>query len=138
MDDKKWIPLYKKNKDAIWIRAKLTNGEEVNYDDYSGWRDLKNYCETNKLFFEELYLQFKSHQVELNTDGVGGIYIVRSIKGSLSSGANQHYYTVGLVKGSKVFKQMYLTPELIIDKEYEDEISECFTEAIIYDKTKKN
>jgi len=33
---------------------------------------------------------------------------------------------------------MWITPELILDKEYEDEIENCFEEAIIYDKTQEN
>jgi|TARA_B100000085_G_C18548827_1_gene515006 hypothetical protein len=137
MDDKNWIPLYRKNSEAIWIRGVLTNGEEFNYDEYSSWTELKDYCDKEHLFFKELYIQFKSHQIELHTEGVEGIYIIRSIKGSLGKNNNQHFYTVGTLKGSKVFKQMYLTPELVVEKEYEDDIENCFEEAIIYDKTRK-
>lgn len=137
MDDSKWTPLYRKNKDAVWIRGKLTNDEEINYDNYSSWKELKSYCENNRLFFKELYLQFKSHQVKLETEGAGGVYLVRSIKGSLGgSDNNRHYYTYGILKASKVMKQMYLTPELIVDKEIEDDVKDCFKEALIYDKTR--
>ena len=137
MDDSKWVPLYRKNKDAVWIRGKLTNNEEINYDDYSSWKELKSYCEDNRLFFKELYLQFKSHKVQLNTEGAGGVYLVRAIKGSLGGGDNnRHYYTYGILKGSKVMKQMYVTPELVVDKEIEDDVKDCFKEALIYDKTR--
>ena len=137
MDDKNWIPLYRKNTEAIWIRGLLTNDEEFNYHNYNSWKELKEHCESNNLFFKELYLQFKSHQVQIHTDGVEGVYIIRSIKGSLGKNNNQHFYTVGILKGAKVFKQMYLTPELVIEKEYDDDIENCFKEAVIYDKTRK-
>ena len=36
-------------------------------------------------------------------------------------------------------KQMWLIPELIVEKELFDELDECFEEAIIYnEKAKKN
>ena len=53
-------------------------------------------------------------------------------------GQTKNYFTTGLVNGDKVEKKMWLTPELVVDKEYEDEIENCFEEAIIYDKTEKN
>jgi hypothetical protein len=53
-------------------------------------------------------------------------------------GETKQYYTTGIIRNNKVEKKMWLTPELILQKEYEDEIEECFEEAIIYDQAKKN
>jgi len=53
-------------------------------------------------------------------------------------GDTKHYFTTGKVLNDKVEKKMWITPELIVDKEYDDEIENCFEEAIIYDKTKEN
>jgi hypothetical protein len=50
----------------------------------------------------------------------------------------KNYYTFGRIFGNKVKKEMWLVPELIIDKEFEESIDECFPEAIIYNETQKN
>ena len=138
MDREKWLKQYRTNKQAVWIRCKLTNGEEFNYDKFEGWRQLKAKCDKEDLFLSELYLQYRSHKATIDiSEAVDGVYLIRSLLGALGSDSKE-YYTVGLVKGSNVSKKMWITPELVLDKEYEDEIENCFEEAIIYDKTKKN
>ena len=135
MDNKSWIPLFKKNKSATWIRGVLSNGEEINFDDTKKWRGLKDYCENNKIFFKELYLQFKSHQEKIDIAGAEGMYIGRAIRGSISSGSNTHYYVVASVRGEKMYKKWWVTPELIVEKETEDDVTDEAKPAIIYDKT---
>ena len=138
MDREKWLKQYRKNKQAVWIRCKLTNGEEFNYDKFEGWRELKAKCDKEDLFLSELHLQYRSHKATIDiSEAVDGVYLIRSLLGALGSDSKE-YYTVGLVNGSNVSKKMWITPELVLDKEYEDEIENCFEEAIIYDKTKKN
>jgi hypothetical protein len=137
MNSDEFLKHYKKNKTAVWIRCKLTNGEEFNFDKHEQWRNLKQKCESEKLYFSELYLQYKSHKESIDIDNSDGIYIVRSAMGQMG-GQTKNYFTTGLVNGDKVEKKMWLTPELVVDKEYEDEIENCFEEAIIYDKTEKN
>jgi hypothetical protein len=137
MNTEEFLKRYKTNKSAIWIRCKLTNGEEFNIDKHDEWIDLKKKCESERLYFSELYLQFKSHKETVDIEDSDGIYIVKSVIGKMG-GETRHYFTTGKVKNSKVDKKMWITPELIIDKEYEDEIENCFEEAIIYDKTEKN
>lgn len=138
MDHKKFLVKYRQNKSAVWIRGKLTNDEEFNYDDFKDWTKLKIRCEKENLFLKELYLQFKSHQEKIDLDNIDGIYLIRSLKGVIGQERNTHYYTVGKVIGDKVEKQMWITPELVVEKEYEDKVEECFQEAIIYDQKKKN
>lgn len=137
MNPDKFIEAYKTNKTAVWIRCKLTNGEEYNFDRHEQWRDLKERCESEKIYFSELCLQYKSHKESIDIDDSDGIYLIRSAMGQMG-GETKNYFTVGTVNGDKVKKKMWLTPELIVDKEYEDEIENCFKEAIIYDKTKEN
>lgn len=138
MDRDKWIERYRTNKQAVWIRCKLTNGEEFNFDKFEGWIQIKDKCEKENLFLSELYLQYRSHKATIDIDsGLDGIYLIRSLLGAIGSDSKE-YYTVGIIKGSKVSKKMWITPELILDKEYEDEIENCFEEAIIYDKTQEN
>lgn len=138
MDKEKWLKQYRTNKKAVWIRCKLTNGEEFNYDKFEGWRAIKDKCDKENLFLSELYLQYRSHKATIDiSQDVDGVYLIRSLLGAIGSDSKE-YYTVGLVKGDNVSKKMWITPELVLDKEYEDEVENCFEEAIIYDKTKKN
>jgi len=51
---------------------------------------------------------------------------------------SKNYFTSGKVSKGKVYKKMWLIPELIVEKEFEDDVEDCFSEAIIYDKKKKN
>lgn len=133
----KWIESYSKNKSAIWIRCTLSNGEELFYDKFDGWLKLKDKCEKEKIFFNTLSLQFKSHKLDLDVKDCDAIYLIRSILGQIGSDT-RNYYTIGKVRGDKVSKQMILVPELIVDKEFEENVSECFSEAIIYNETSAN
>ena len=137
MNKDEFLKAYRTNKNAIWIRCKLTNGEEFNFDKHEDWRNLKQRCESENLYLSELYLQYRSHQEKIDIDDSKGIYVIKSVMGQMG-GDTKHYFTTGKVLNDKVEKKMWITPELIVDKEYDDEIENCFEEAIIYDKTKKN
>jgi hypothetical protein len=137
MDRQKWLSDYRKNKQATWIRCKLTNDEEINCESFEQWMEVKEKCISSGLFFKEFILQYRSHQEHIDLEDADGLYFIRSVKGSMG-GKNQHSYTVGTIKNEKVFKKMWLIPELIVDIEYEDEVENCFAEAIVYDQTKKN
>lgn len=133
----KWLEAYRGNKSAIWIRCLLSSGEELFYDKFDGWLNLKEKCEKEKVFFNTLSLQFRSNKLDLDIKDCDAIYMIRSVMGQIGSDT-RNYYTVGKVRGTKVSKQMILVPELIVDKEFEEDVSECFSEAIIYNETAKN
>ena len=92
------------NKDAIWIKARLDDGSEFFMDKHQGWRDLKEYCSDNNTFLEELQLQFRSHEVDINIEDAEAVYLVRSVLGKMG-GATRNFYTVGILKGEEVQKQ---------------------------------
>jgi hypothetical protein len=53
-------------------------------------------------------------------------------------GTSRDCYTIGVINGDKAKKTMWLTPELIEDSSYEDDLNSCFEEALIYnDRTAK-
>lgn len=137
MNREKWLKEYRKNKTAVWIRCKLTNGDEFNYPSFDGWKTLKEKCDKENLFFSELYIQYRSNQCSIDIKDLDGIYLIRSIKGQIGVNST-HYYTVGSLQKDEVRKKMLITPELIVESEYDDTIENCFEEAIIYDQTKKN
>jgi hypothetical protein len=139
MNNQKFLEHYRKDKTVVWIKLKLTNGQEFYFNEYKMWIDVKRYCEARSVFIEEFCLQFRSHEVKIDIPDADGIYFIRSILGQMG-GDSKHYYTVGVIKDSVVHKKMWITPELIEEKVYEDDIDSCFEEGIIYDdrKTKKN
>lgn len=132
-----WISHYKTNKNAIWIRGILNNDEEIFLSDFKLWTALANRLENERLFFKKLSLQFKSHEIVLDISNCQGIYLVKSVIGQLS-GFTKETITFGRVDGNYVDKIIYMSPELIEEESYRDTLSNCFEEAIIYDKTPKN
>lgn len=137
MNKQKWLKAYRTNKSAIWINVQLTNGEEFYYDKFEGWTELKTKCEDEGLFIQEFSLQFRSHNVTIDVEDAEAVYLIRSVMGQMG-GETRQYYTTGVLKDGIVHKKMWLVPELIVEKELQDEIEECFEEALIYDQTKKN
>ena len=137
MNREKWLIAYRKNKQAIWINVRLTNGEEHYCGEFSQWLEVRESCKEHGLFVEELSLQFRSHEVVIDINEAEGIYVIRSVMGQFG-GSTKHYMTVGILKCGVVYKTMWLVPELIIEKEYEDDVQSCFEEAFIYDETQKN
>ena len=128
-----WLEQYRSNKSAIWINVMLTNNEEFYYDKYDGWLSIKEKCEKEALFVKELTLQFRSHEVEIDLTDAEGVYLIRSAMGQFG-GTTKNYFTTGILKQNKVYKKMWIVPELVVDKEIEDNIEDCFEEALIYAK----
>jgi len=132
-----WLSRYRSNKNAVWIKCKLTNGEQYYHDTFRGWLSIKKICEREKCFVDELKLSFRSHEVDIDLEGAEAVYLIRSAMGSFGS-ETKHYYTTGVLKDGIVYKQMWLTPELVVDKELEDDLGECFEQALIYNEEKKS
>jgi len=128
MDKKKWLEKYRTNKSAIWINVQLTNGEEFYYDEFEGWTELKTKCEDENQFIQELSLQFRSHEVTIDLEDAEAVYLIRSIMGQMGAETKQ-YYTTGVLKDGIVHKKMWLVPELVVEKELQDEIEECFVRS---------
>lgn len=132
-----WLDNYRKNKNAIWIKAILNNDEAVYLDNFKLWPALANRLENEKLFFKKLSLQFRSHEVILDIADCQGVYLVRSVIGQFN-GDTKETITYGKVNGNNIYKTVYMSPELIPEESYKDTLANSFEEAIIYDKTPKN
>ena len=127
-----WVTEYRKDKYAIWVRAVLSNGQEIYFSDYDIWYAVKNKCEQEGLSVNMVKLQYRSSVVEVDTAGSDAVYVVRSLRGNIG-GETSHYYTIGIMNDNIVHKTMWLTPELIENEEKsEDTLDNCFEEAIIY------
>ncbi len=141
MDDKKWAEFYssnKKNVSKIFIKVMTSDGEHFFFSDYDEWYAVKEYCQKKSVFIKDLHLQFRSTKCVIDLDEPKAIYLVRSAMGAIGQ-PTRNYFTVGTLKDDNlVHKQMWLVPELILEKEYTDELSACFEEALIYDEKKKD
>ena len=133
----KWLEEYKKDKYKIWIKVCLSNDEELYLRDYSEWQDVKQFCINNKLNIQTIGLQYRSHSIEVDTKGSEGVYLVKSIMGSINQ-PTKHTYTIGKIIGDKVHKTIWITPELIQQFEDKDSLDSCFKEALIYNYDKES
>ena len=138
MNNEKFLERFRSNPDAIWIKCELTNGEEYFEDNHAGWLDkVKPACRKNKSFIKDMRLQYRSHEINVKNDPEAeAVYLVRSVMGQMGVDSKQ-YYTTGYLKNGKMHKQMWLVPELIVEKELCDELDDCFEKAIIYNEAKK-
>lgn len=128
---KDWLEEYKKDKYKTWIRAVLSSGSEVYLTDYSEWLELKEHCIDNKLSVKKIGLQYRSHSIEIDTSDSEGVYLTRSIIGSVGRSTRQTF-TIGRLVGSIVKKTIWIIPELIKEFDDEDKVENCFEEALIY------
>ena len=140
MNNQEFLKKYRSDKTSVWIKVKLTDAQEFYFTAYENWPWIKTLCNNKDLFIEEFQLQFRSHEVDIDVPkDADGIYFVRSILGQMGSDS-KHFYTIGFIYNNKVTKDMYIIPELVKEKTYEDDIDSCFEEGIIYNvgKKKKN
>ena len=139
-DKDKWLPRYRSNKKAVWIKCILTDGRQLFCDHFSGWVDIKSICDKENVFIAKLELQFRSNVVHVfsleEEPYCEGVYLIRSLLGEMG-GSTKQYYTTGVLKDGKIEKRMWLIPELIVERKTSDDIDECFEEAIIYHGQKK-
>lgn len=134
-----WCKAYAKdsNRRRVWIYFKTSEGTEVYLSEYEQWLTVQDYLDKYNITIKEIGLQYRSHRVSEQCSNKDGIYVVRSVKGELQ-GNTKHCYTIGIVKGSDVYKTMWLTPALVEESKVVDSIEDCFEEAIVYnDKESK-
>jgi hypothetical protein len=137
MDAEKWRKHYQTcDINVVWVKVMTTDGEHFFFSDYGVWQEVKNHCEKKSVFIEDLHLQFRSHKCIMDVADAEGLYLVRSVMGAMG-GQSANYYTVGVLKDKEVHKQMWLVPELVMEKEMVDNLDQCFEEAIIYNEKKK-
>ena len=133
----KWSQVFRTNVRATWLIVTLKDGSEYFIDNTDRWHELKRYCDNNNVFLSKLSIQFKSHRETIDIRGIDGIYFAKSVVGMLGA-ESKNTYTIGKIKNGIVHKTLWLIPELIVEREFEDYESGCFEESIIYNKAKKN
>jgi len=107
---------------SLW-HVYLNNGEEVFDDDgrmvdgqpiQAAWIRLKNYCDTNGLWIDRIYLRFRSHYEHIQP--AEGYFFKKGALGSIGM-ATRNYMILGRVLGEEIHVQKWKTPELIVEEE---------------------
>lgn len=125
------------SKIDVFTHVTLTDGRDFYFSEYADWHEIKKMCEPEDVRISLFELQFKSHVVTCDIEDAEAVYFVRSVMGRIGSGSKE-YLTTGVLRDGVVHKTMWMTPELIAEKEYEDTIEGCFEEAMIYNVKGKN
>lgn len=123
-------------KKTIWIVVSLNNNQVLYLDDHKKWLELKSYIANNKLSISNIGLRYKSHEINQDTKDSDGVYVIRSILGQVGADTRQTY-TIGVLHDNTVTKTVWYTPELIAQETYDDELNNCFKEALIYNVGEK-
>tara|TARA_R100000742_G_C4276792_1_gene98113 strand:- start:561 stop:992 length:432 start_codon:yes stop_codon:yes gene_type:complete len=138
MNHQKFLKVYRTDKNASWIKVKLSDNTEHYFSHHRSWLEVKRRCDEKDLNVLELHLSFKSHNIEIELEDIDAIYLVKSVLGMMG-GITNHYITIGRLIDGKMHKDMYRVPELTKEKGEVVGLDECFKQAIIYyDKTKEN
>lgn len=125
-----WLEEYRKDKYKIWIRVSLSDNKEYYLPEFKQWVDLKQFCEDNKLRVIKVGLQYRSHSIEVDTQDSDGVYLIKSLIGVMGESSKQTI-TIGKLYDKTIKKTMWITPELIEELTSEDNIEDCFMEALI-------
>lgn len=119
-----------------WIFIHNDKDEEIYLKDYKDWLTMQDYVDSTNTKITKIGLRYKTNSITLDTAETDGVYLSKSLKGEFG-GITRKCFTIGTVKGDKVDKSMWITPELIEEDSYEDKIENCFEEAIVYHGKRK-
>lgn len=132
----KYKQLSSEERRNIWIIVHMSDESVIYLEDYSDWLTISDYCRGNNLKINSISLQFKSHIINHDTSDGDGVYLSKTAKGSLG-GETKNCYSIGIVRNDKIYRTLYIMPELAEDLKLEDNIEDCLKEALVlYDKAK--
>ena len=114
---------------TIWI-ASLSNGQTVFQDDertgaypHSAWVRLKDYCEEEDVYINDLKIKFRSHVVPIPR--ADGYHFMKGVGCVVGSG-QEDFFIFGTLENGTLKRTWYKIPEIIENKTAnieEDEIS---------------
>ena len=130
-----WLKCYRSDKSAIWIKVFLDDGSYYFFkrDDLTDWwTQIKIHCNDVGARIEKMSLQFRSHEVHIDTIG-SGMYLAKAAKGFFG-GDTTEFIVTGRLKGegkTSVIKTWWQIPELVVEKKVIDPIDLCFEDMVI-------
>lgn len=135
-----WRKLYSSSsyeeRKKIWVVITTSDQKEIYLRDFVDWYGFQDYINENNVKIEKIGLRYKSNLMTVDTLDCDGVYLIRSVKGQFGAKTKQ-CFTIGKINEGIVKKTMILTPELIEEQSYEDNIETCFEEAIVYHGKRK-
>ena len=103
----------------IWI-ASLSNGQTAFQDDdregvyhHSAWVRLKDYCEQEGVYINDLKIKFRSHVVPIPKSE--GYHFIKGI-GCMVGFDSEEFFIVGTLEDSGLKRTWYKVPEIIENK----------------------
>lgn len=123
------------NTKNIWIVTQ-TESDTYYLQSFEDWLRFKKNCYNSNIKLKTVGLQYKSHHVKQDVSKADGAYLIRSVKANFG-GESVDTFVTGVVNGDKVSKILWSIPSLIPEDEFEEDISKCFEEAIIYNNGEK-
>ena len=121
---------------STWVNVKFSNGSELYFNQARHWKNIKAKCYKEEIEITSVDLQFRSHCENVYSGSGRGVYLVPTVVGEMG-GVSRECITVGVIDGDTVRKKIWTTPEIIEDKSYEDDVENCFEEALVYKNDKR-
>ena len=115
--------------EARW-KTKLSNNEIIIQDDNrpglepSSWIRLAQYIYLNKLNIIDFWIEFRSNSIRILPQNAEGYFFRKCILKSFSQSSGQ--YLIGYLKDNKVIVKHISVPELIEQKEDDEDIREIY------------
>lgn len=135
-----WRKIYSSSsheeKKQIWVSITTSDQKELYLRKFDDWYNFQDYIDSNNVTIEKIGLRYKSNLIAIDTLDCDGVYLIRSVMGQFGAKTKQ-CFTVGKINEGIVKKTMILTPELMEEQSYEDNIETCFEEAIVYHGKRK-
>lgn len=133
-----------RDKDKTYWSALLSDGRWVYQDDDRpgeteprSWVRLQSYCHENGLYVKQMKIRFRSHE-ETMPESDEGYFCRKRVLGSFSDGRakTQEGLSLGPIKDGKIYVQVWLTPEIILDELEPHQVRDIIgnEEAIIWNK----
>ena len=104
---------------TIWV-ALLSNGQTVFQDDgregikdYSAWIRLKDHCDQEGVYIEDLKIKFRSHTVPIPKSE--GYHFIKGM-GCMVGFDPEEFFIVGTLQGGTLKRTWYKVPEIVEDK----------------------
>tara|TARA_B100001559_G_C16414554_1_gene582030 strand:+ start:442 stop:897 length:456 start_codon:yes stop_codon:yes gene_type:complete len=137
-----WLAAYRSKENQChkktWVTCDLADGNTIFLLHDNEFKDIKEHCLKHNTHIVKAGLRYRSNEISLEVEKeVEAYYIVKSVRGSMG-GKTKYCIILGTLENGIVNKKAYMTPELIVAYEDEDEVEKCFEEALVYnDEWKK-
>jgi len=132
-----WLKEYRKDKYKIWVKITLSNDQEIYFCDYKpDWFKVKEYCKNHTIDVKTVGLQYRSNYMGIDTTDCDGVYLIKSLV-CVMGGKSRETYTIGKIHEDIVRKRIFMTPELIEDRQTSDPVEKCFEQGLLYHNGKE-